>query len=149
MNSSFSEGKIPNGLKIAVVRPVFKKGSRKEMLNYRPISILPVLSLIMEKFVFWSMTSFCDRHSLLCPTQYGFRQNRGTIILLEDLSDHIRDNIDKNNFVLSLFLDLKKAFDSIDHRSLTYKLEHLGFIGPYIKFCNQLPFRTEPISKDW
>lgn len=147
INSCLSTGQIPNGLKIAVVRPIYKKGSRKVISNYRPISILPVISLILEKFVFNIMTSFCEKYSLLYPSQYGFRKNRGTITLLEDLSDHIHKNIDNNNFVLALFLDLTKAFDSINHKILIKKLLRIGFRGPFIEFLTDyLSARHQMVS---
>lgn len=61
------------------------------------------------------MTPFCEKYSFLCSSEYGFRQSTGTQSLLEDLSDHIHENIDRNNFVLTVFLDLKKASDTNDH----------------------------------
>lgn len=80
------------------------------------------------------MTSFCDSYGVISDTQYGFRLGKSTITLLEDFSDHLYEALDSNNFVLVLFIDLKKAFDTIDHARLVKKLGSVGFGGPFENF---------------
>lgn len=133
-NGCFETGVIPQGMKVSVIRPIHKAGRKADKNNYRPISIIPVLSLIMEKLVHKSMTSFCDRFSIISTTQYGFRSGLSTIDLLEECSDYINKHIDQNKIVIGLFLDLTKAFDTIDQNIMLHKLENIGFRGPYQKF---------------
>lgn len=78
LNGIFESGNIPDGMKLSIIRPVHKKGSKKELTNYRPISILPAMTHIMEKYLAKVMTSFCDKFSLILSTQYGFRKQKKT-----------------------------------------------------------------------
>lgn len=134
INDVLHTGDIPKKLKVSIIRPLYKKGKQQDLGSYRPISILPVLMHIIEKWVHMAMSSFCEKFSLLSKTQYGFRQQRSTLTLLEDFSDYIHDAIDNNKTALALFIDLSKAFDTIDHSLLLQKLEKLGFRGPFSKF---------------
>lgn len=138
---------MPRGIKVAVVRAILKKEVKKCVLNYRLISILSVVSLIMERFAFITMMSFCEQYSLLCSSQYDFRQNKGTPSLLEDLCDHIHENIDRDSIVLTLFLGLKKAFDTIDHGLLVHKLEQLDFRSPLIDFLTDYLSKRQQLVK--
>lgn len=134
VNDTLHSGNIPNGLKVSVIRPLYKKGKQQEFGSYRPISILPIMAHVIEKWVETSMSNFCDTFSLLSTVQYGFRRQMSTITLLEDFADCIHEALDKNNIALALFLDLSKAFDTIDHSLLLNKLYNMGFRGPFYQF---------------
>lgn len=134
LNETLTTGQIHENMKVSIVRPLHKKGSRKLYENYRPISILSSLACILEKIVHANMVSFCDKFSLINPAQYGFRSGQSTIGLLEDFNDHICNEIDKNNVVLTLFVDLQRAFDTLEHELLLSKLSSCGFRGPYYSF---------------
>lgn len=134
LNGIFSTGKIPKPLKSAIVRPLYKQGPRNKCENYRPLSILPVISHYMEKHILKVMESFTDTYALIEDSQYGFRRGKSTIALLEDVSDVINSNLDSNQFVLMLFLDLKKAFETVDHGTMIKKLNDYGFRGHFELF---------------
>lgn len=133
-NGCFETGVIPQGMKVSVIRPNHKAGRKADKNNYRPVSIIHVISLVMEKLVHKSMTSFCDRFSIISPTQYGSRSGLSTVDLLEECSDYINKHIDQNKLVVGLFSDLTKAFDTIDQNIMVHKLENIGFCGPYQNF---------------
>lgn len=134
LNGIFDTGTIPNEMKVSIIRPIHKKGNKKEVTNYRPIALLSAISQIMEKFVFKHMTSFCEKFSLINNCQYGFRHGKSMTLLLEDITEFINGKLDNNEIVLGLFLDLTKAYDTIDYEILLNKLEKLGFRGPFQKF---------------
>ena len=129
INNSFYSGKFPNSLKLAKVIPIFKAGDRQNVSNYRPISILPLLSKIFEKIVFTQILNFLEKYNLLSNNQYGFRPKRSTTQAMLDNLQFIYNNLDSNHVVLSIFLDFSKAFDCIDHELLLSKLGKYGFRG--------------------
>ena len=90
--------------------------------NYRPISILPCFSKLIEKCIFNRVYQFLSTNNILSNSQYGFRKNHCTGHALIDLQDTIVTAINKNNFVLGIFMDLSKAFDIVNHKILLYKL---------------------------
>lgn len=108
INETFTTGHIHRHMKISLIRPLHKKGSKRGFNNYRPIAILSAIACIMEKIVHACMMSFCDKYHLLNPAQYGFRKGKSTISLLEDFHDLICKEIDKNNIALTLFICKKR-----------------------------------------
>lgn len=149
MNGILVTGQIPKGLKVSVVRPVYKKGSKKDLKNYRPIAISSILSHIMEKFILKHMNSFCEKHSLINSCQYGFRKNMSTTLLLEAFADNIYSALENNQIALAVFLDLSRAFDTINHKLLLDKLEYIGFRGPYLTlFTDYLSERYQCVKLD-
>lgn len=98
------------------VVPIFKSGDRTNASNYRPITILPVLSTIIEKAVHMQLYTFLKENKLLAHEQFGFRPNLSTEVALAHLTDNILDNMDNGLVTGAVFLDLSKAFDTVDHQ---------------------------------
>jgi hypothetical protein len=129
INSSFRHGVFPDVLKMAKVIPVFKTGDRSLLSNYRPISILTTFSKIFEKAIVTRLNSFLFKFNILYENQYGFRKNHSTVMALLSLVDKVADAMDKKKASAAVFLDLSKAFDTIDHDILLKKLSHYGIRG--------------------
>ncbi|MFM9988300.1 RNA-directed DNA polymerase [Flavobacterium sp.] len=136
IKQSLRTGVFPDALKIARVCPIFKSGDMSDFLNYRPISILPSFSKIYEKVVFNRLLAYLDSKHILCDSQYGFRRNHSTYMSLIDLYDRISVAIDKREFSIGVFIDLSKAFDTLDHSILLRKLEHYGVRGVALQWFN-------------
>lgn len=128
-NLSFQSGKFPSEMKIAKVLPLFKSGDKHSFTNYRPVSLLPQFSKILEKLFNLRLLNFIEKNNLLSNSQYGFRQNRSTSLALIDLVEEITNCIENNKFSIGIFIDLQKAFDTIDHGILLKKLHKYGIRG--------------------
>lgn len=128
-NKSLGEGEFPENMKLAIVKPLYKAKSKHEISNYRPISLLPVISKILEKIVNCRITKFLCKHKVLYEGQYGFRKFRSTTDAILDLTGNILEGFNKGMYTLALFLDMSKAFDSINHVTLLQKLEIYGIRG--------------------
>ncbi len=122
-------GIFPDILKIARVIPLYKSGDRNDITNYRPISLLPVLSKIFEKLIHSRLTSFLDKNNVLYRKQFGFRKRHSTIHALNTAITQVANSLDKGDTVFGIFIDFSKAFDTIRHDILLYKLEHYGIRG--------------------
>ena len=130
VNQSLHTGIFPDKLKIAKVIPLFKeKGDDFDFENYRPISLLSVLSKIYERVVFNQIYEYFDDNNLFYKSQYGFRKAHSTEHALLELYDKLLCNVDKKRDPFAIFLDLSKAFDTIDHNILLSKLSHYGIKG--------------------
>ncbi|XP_013867620.1 RNA-directed DNA polymerase from mobile element jockey [Austrofundulus limnaeus] len=133
-NLSFQTGTFPNKMKIAKVVPLFKTGNKHLFTNYRPVSLLPQFSKILEKLFNKRLDKFIDKHKLITESQYGFRANRSTALALVDSVEEITNSIDQKQYTIGIFLDLKKAFDTINHNILIRKLELYGIRGIVLKW---------------
>ena len=129
VNRSIENGIFPDSLKIAKVVPIFKHGNKYVISNYRPISLLPLLSKIFEKIAHRQLVNYLDSKNVIFDHQYGFRANKSTDNAIIDLMQYIYEGLDNDFYVFSIFLDFKKAFDSVDHDVLLSKLYHYGVRG--------------------
>ena len=116
-------------MKIAKVIPIYKNENPELFANYRPISILPSISKILERLMYNRLYNFLADHNIISKKQYGFRENYSTYMALIDLVDNISSNIDNKKHSIGIFLDLSKAFDTIDHQILLRKLQCYGIRG--------------------
>ena len=146
INSSFETGIIPPDLKIANITPIFKQGDKMSMTNYRPVSVLSYFAKIMEKAMCDRLTGYINIRDVLYPSQYGFRTGHTTDMALINIQDLITKAIDTSTFSIGIFLDLAKAFDTVDHRILLKKLEYYGIRGtPLLWFKNYLDSRFQQV----
>ena len=130
INLSFQKGIYIDLLKISKVIPIFKdKGSDLDFINYRPISLLSNINKIIEKLMHERLFTFLEKHKCIYDLQFGFRSGHSTTHALMDLTEDIRKAIDDNMFAVGVFIDLQKAFDTVDHDILLKKLEHYGIRG--------------------
>ena len=113
----------------SVVTPIFKKNENNEFKNYRPISVLTFFSKLLEKRMCKRLIKFIEKNKILTKHQYGFRANRSTELAIIELTDRITKAIDNGEYTIGIFLDLSKAFDTINHKILVQKLAHYGIRG--------------------
>ena len=115
------EGIFPQSFKLAQVTPLFKGGDREDRNRYRPISLLPAFGKLLEKVVSVRVIDYLDNNNLISNCQFGFRKNFSTEYAILDLYEKMLHNLDKGLSSCAIFLDLAKAFDSVDHEILLKK----------------------------
>ena len=129
INMSFKEGAFPSLNKEASVCPIFKKGDRTKCENYRPISLLSNLSKLFEKVMYARIEDFLKSSDILYKYQFGFRKQHSTNHALLSIVEQIRTSLDKKMYTCGVFVDLEKAFDTVNHKILLSKLDHYGIRG--------------------
>lgn len=129
LNLCVSTAVFPRKMQIARVTVIFKKGDKNQLGNYRPISILPVFSKLLEKVILRNFLQFEEKHKIITAAQYGFRKHRSTELALLDQREYILNELEHNRIVIGIFLDFSKAFDLLNHTILLRKLERCGFRG--------------------
>jgi len=143
-NLSLEIGRFPDALKVAKVTPLYKKGSKDDPGNYRPISVLPVIAKVFEKLVNGRLMDYLESNNILYKHQYGFRKKYSTKLSLINLINILLKSIDCGEITLGIFIDFKKAFDTINHSILSTKLEYYGIRGIMLQwFQNYLSNRSQ------
>ena len=128
-NQSIEKGEYPKEMKIAKVIALYKKGEHHLPDNYRPISLLSCFNKLFEKFIGRQLVEYIENNNILYDFQFGFRKKFSTSLALIETTDSIRRLIDNREYVLGIFVDLTKAFDTVDHEILLYKLQNYGVRG--------------------
>ena len=148
-NLSITTAVVPEKLKLAKVIPIYKKDDAEKLLNYRPVSLLPCFSKILERLAFNRCVKYIDAHEILYDKQFGFRPKHSTYMAIMQLVDEITNAVERNETSLGIFLDLSKALDTIDHKILLHKLEYNGFRGIVLEwFKNYLSNRKQYVSNN-
>ena len=143
-NQCITQGVFPKLLKLAKVLPIYKKGDSHSLGNYRPISLLPAISKIFEKLIYNEIMHYFVSNQLFHTAQYGFRKNHSTELACVELTDRIIKSFEESKDSLTLFLDLSRAFDLIDHSIMIKKLQFYGFDENALALCkNYLTDRTQ------
>jgi hypothetical protein len=133
-NLSFRTATVPSDLKVSKVIPIYKK---KEIFlpgNYRPISLLSIFNKILERLMYRRLYTFLHKYDILFKYQFGFREKYSTILALIEIIDNTREELDNGNNVLGIYLDLSKAFDTVNHDILFCKLDHYGVRGHVLQW---------------
>ena len=128
-NKILSTGTFPARLKFSEVRPLFKKGSKGELSNYRPISLLTTFSKIIERIIYKNLYNYLTVHNIFAAEQFGSREGLSTDMATHALLNSVLLSLDKNNLVRALFCDLEKAFNCVNHNILLLKMEFYGISG--------------------
>ena len=129
INLTFETGIFPDVLKTAKVTPIHKKDSLLNYLNYRPISLLSAFSKIYEKVIYTRIFNYLTKNDLISAKQFGFRSKFSTIHALSSITERIKQLLDTGHYVCGIFIDLEKAFDTVNHTLLCEKLKYYGLRG--------------------
>ena len=146
LNDCLTNGIFPKNMKIAKVTPIHKKGKQNDVNNYRPISVLPIFSKILEKCIYKRLIEFFDKNNILHKHQFGFRHRHSTATAILDLIHKINQAIDNKEYALTIFIDLTKAFDVIDHYLLLQKLHFYGIRGTPLKLLSSFLFGRKQMT---
>ena len=134
INLSLFSGIVPDQLRVSRVIPLFKSGNKSYFSNYRPVSVLPAFSKIFEKVFYNRLSNYLSKFNILCDNQYGFRKGYSTSFALIDLYDTISLSLDINEFAVGIFMDLSKAFETVNYEILYIKLKHYGICGTALEW---------------
>ena len=133
-NFSFNSGNVPDLLKIAKVVPIYKKGEKHSPGNYRPISLLSIFDKILEKLMYRRLLNFLEKNKSLYEYQFGFRKNYSTSQAVMEVLDNIYQYCDNHEITMGIYLDLQKAFDTVNHTILLQKLAIYGIRGTVLQW---------------
>ena len=146
-NRSLETATFPDVWKQANVSPVYKTGSRNEISNYRPISLLPITGKVMERCIFNRLMDHLNSNNFLCSNQSGFIPGDSTVNQLLDVTNQIGKALDSAKEVRTVFCDISKAFDRVWHRGLIYKLDKAGISGSLLHwFASYLSNREQRVT---
>ena len=145
-NRSISEGVFPNLWKLANVIPIYKKGDKTSVTNYRPVFLLSCCGKLLERIIFKHMYNFFLENNLLYKYQSGFLPKHSTTFQLVDIYHHICQSFDNKQFSCMVFCDISKAFDRVWHKGLLFKLRQNGIEGTLLKWLsNYLSNRSQKV----
>lgn len=145
INHSFKSGIFPTIEKTAKVTPIYKSEAKHLFSNYRPISVLNVISKVVEKIAFDQLSQYFESNGLFSPYQYGFRKKRSTQHAVTNLVNHIRNNMDKGNKTGVLYMDFSKAFDTVNHSCLLHKLPYYGITENELSWISDYLFNRSQL----
>ena len=147
INQCIHTGIYPKQLKLSRVKPLHKRGDKTQFGNYRPIALLPSLSKIFERVMFDQLLAYLSNNNLLCMNQFGFRPEHSTELAALRLVDHLIAQMDMYNVPTNIYIDLSKAFDTLDHSILLSKLKYYGVTGcSYDLLSSYLTDRSEYVE---
>ncbi len=126
INTSLVTGVFPESWKHALVVPLFKNGDPDVVSNYRLVSIIPIVSKILEKIVAIQLSNYLENNNLFTASHHGFRPKLSTETALTTITDKLHENMDNKKFSMLILCDLSKAFNSVNHRTLLYKCSLLN-----------------------
>ena len=129
INQMIESGVFPSGLKTSKIIPLHKKGDINEKNNYRPISLLPTMSKIFERIIYKQLYAYFDNNNIMSEQQYGFRTKHSTELAAVKLVDYIKHEIDEQHTPVNIYIDLSKAFDTLNYDILLHKLHYYGVTG--------------------
>ena len=128
-DQSLNEGIFPDKMKLAKVIPLYKNKTMDHLVNYRPISLLMTMSKVLEKLMYKGVVAFIDKHDILYKSQYGFQNQRSCEQAVQELLGKILQAREDGHKIVSICMDLSKAFDTLDHGLLLAKMEQYGVCG--------------------
>ena len=146
-NILMAAGVFPDALKLGKINPIYKKGDCELLENYRPISILPIFGKLFEKIIHVRIYNFISSKNALYEKQYGFRKSHSTSHAVNDSVVHITSELKEKKYVLGIFIDLSKAFDTIDHKNLLKKLDNCGIRGTTNKLIESYLSKREQYTE--
>ena len=135
LNMCIRQGIFPRELKLARVMAIYKSSSKQSISNYRPISILTFISKVSEKIIYIHISQFMDSNDTICSNQFGFRKNHSTQQAIITLINKNTSDVDSGDIAVNIFIDLKKAFDTVSHSILLKKLYAYCIRGNMLELC--------------
>ena len=147
INLSFETKTFPDILKNAIIKPIHKKDDKNDISNYRPISILPVISKIFERATLNQLLTYFENHCLISGLQHAYQRNHGTVTCLFELLNEIYELVDNKFKVAIVSLDLSKAFDTINHNLLLKKLKSFNLCNESVDFIKSYLENRTQVSK--
>ena len=147
INEAVKQCVFPQILKKGIITPIFKDGDNKQVSNYRPITVLPLLSKIFERYIASRLTTYFDKYSIISPQQYGFQKGRSTTDAMINLTEHIYSALNDRQHNCTVLIDFKKAFDTVNHEILIKKLHHYGIRGDPLKLLTSYLYNRKQAVK--